>query len=158
MRTTRSIAARPNILPLADLRAQMNRLLEDFGRDMEWKPLFGDNRMLFSPTVDAVETEKALRVTAELPGLDEKDIHVELTRDSLILKGEKSEETEEEGDNFHRKERRFGSFERVIALPWEVDPAEVESEASFKKGVLTVSVPKPEDLPAATKRVSITSN
>lgn len=158
MRTSKEIAPRRNLFPLSDLRDQVDRLLEDFGREMEWKPLFGEKRMLFEPTVDVVENKKGLEVTAELPGLEEKDIEVELTSDHLILHGEKSEETEEEGDNFYHRERRFGSFERRIALPWEVDPEKVKAEATFKKGVLTIQVPKPKGTPKGARKLAITAN
>jgi HSP20 family protein len=158
MRPTESIAPRRNPFPLADLRQHLDRLIEDFGRDIEWKPLFSEQSTLFSPSVDVVENKKSVKVTAELPGLDAKDIQVEVTRNALVLKGEKGEEKEEEGDSFYRRERRYGSFARQIVLPWEIDPTKVKADASFKNGILTVTVPKPKGATETSKKVPIASN
>jgi HSP20 family protein len=99
------------------------------------------------PRLDVSETEREIKVTAELPGMDEKDVNVTLEGDVLTLKGEKKAEAEEKGKNFHRVERTYGSFQRVITLPAEVDATKVT--AGFKKGVLTVTLAKS---PAAQTR------
>ncbi len=143
--------------PFASLRNEVDRVLEGFGQQMGLESFFGSEGASFMPTLDVVENGKHLKVTAELPGMEEKDVEVELTRNTLVLKGEKTKETEEEEDNCVRKERTYGSFYREIPLPWEVDTTKVEAHARFKKGVLTVKVPKPKGVPAAAKKVPITA-
>ena len=92
------------------------------------------------PSVDVGETDKAFEITAELPGMDEDDIEVTLTDAGLTIKGEKKSEREETEKDYHRLERSFGSFQRFFAVPEEVDAAKID--ARFKKGVLTVTLPK----------------
>lgn len=153
---TRELAPFRPFAPLTSLRDEMDRLLESFSRQMEMEPgVFEGEKVLFMPTMDVVENDKGLKVMVELPGLSEKDVEVELNRNSLVLKGEKSEMKEEKGDNFVRKERRFGAFHREIPLPWEVDPSKMEADATFKKGVLTVEVPKPKGVTGGAKRIPI---
>ncbi|WEX74517.1 Hsp20/alpha crystallin family protein [Sinorhizobium numidicum] len=86
------------------------------------------------------ETEREFRVTAELPGVTEKDIDVSLDDDLLTIRGEKRMEKKEEQENFHFVERSFGSFQRTLRLPYAVDPDQVQ--ARFDNGVLTVTMPK----------------
>ena len=103
------------------------------------------------PRLDVSETEREVKVTAELPGMDEKDVTVTLEGDVLTLRGEKKADAEEKGKNFHRVERTYGSFQRVVTLPVEVDATKVA--AGFKKGVLTVTLAKS---PAAqTRKIEI---
>jgi HSP20 family protein len=88
------------------------------------------------PAVDVVESEKAYEITAELPSMDEKNIEVKVTEGSLTIKGEKQDEKEEKQKDYYLQERHFGSFE----LPESVDADKIE--AAFKKGVLTIKLPK----------------
>jgi HSP20 family protein len=97
----------------------------------------------FSPRVEVSETEKEVTVSAELPGLDEKDITVDLDEDTLTIRGEKKETHEKKNRRWYRSEVTYGTFERVIPLPAHVKGD--KSKARFKKGVLTVSLPKLED-------------
>ena len=106
----------------------------------------------FSPVVDIVETENDIMVTAEIPGMEQKDLDVNLSGDVLTIKGEKKAEHEEKGDNFHRIERSYGSFSRSIPLPCEVQADKVE--AGYKGGVLTLKLPKSES--CRKKAVKIT--
>jgi HSP20 family protein len=92
------------------------------------------------PSVDLAETDKEVLVTAELPGMDQKDIEVSLNHDRLVIRGEKKEEQEEKKKDYYRKERRFGSVYREIPLPCEVMADKVD--ATFKNGVLRVTLPK----------------
>lgn len=154
---TRSLAPYRAFAPLASLRDEVDRLMEGFTRQMELEPLFGRGEALFMPHLDVIENDKVLKVTVELPGLDEKDVEVELTRNALILRGEKLEVKEEKEDNYYRQERRFGAFHREIPLPWEIDASKVKADATFKKGLLTVTVPKPKGMPAASKKIPITA-
>lgn len=133
--------------PFTLFRDEMNRLFDNFFRGGELEPFF-ESRVGFSPKVDVAETDKEITVTAELPGMDEKDIDVSLEKDMLTVRGEKKEEKEEKGKDFYRSERSYGSFTRTIPLPKEVDTDKVE--AQFKKGVLRITLPK---TPAAIKEV-----
>lgn len=94
------------------------------------------------PTVDISETENGYEIRAELPGVSEDDVNVSLTDNLLTVKGEKRQEAETEGKNYHRVERRYGSFQRRFTLPSEVATDDIRAE--FSDGVLTLSIPKPE--------------
>ena len=105
------------------------------------------------PAVDIAESEKAYEITAELPGMDEKNIEVKVTDGSLTIKGEKQEEKEEKEKDYYLQERRYGSFERSFELPESVDPDKIE--ASFKKGVLTVTLPKKAEAQKPAKKIEV---
>jgi HSP20 family protein len=128
--------------PLLTLQRDMNRLFDDFfgGRALEPFGAFGEGWDAFSPQVDVVETDKEIRVSAELPGLDDKDIEVSLSHDVLTISGEKRQEEQERGRDYYRAERSYGSFRRSIPLPAEVDADKVD--AVFRKGVLTITLSK----------------
>lgn len=128
---------------LISLQREMNRLFDSFfhGWDLDAFQGFGQVATgSFNPRVNVDETDKEVSVTAELPGLDEKDVSVELDENILTIRGEKKDEREEQGRDWHRVERSYGSFHRSIALPATPDAAKVKAE--FKKGILTVSLPK----------------
>jgi HSP20 family protein len=97
----------------------------------------------FIPRVDVQELDHEMKVTAELPGLDEKEVKVELEDNSLVISGEKKEERQEKTKSGIRTERRFGSFHRSIPLPARGDVEKARAE--FRKGVLTVTIPKTEE-------------
>lgn len=98
----------------------------------------------YSPRLDVSETDKVVTVTAELPGLEEKDVSIELDEDYLVIKGEKKTEGDKEDEHLRRSERSYGSFQRVVALPAKVDGS--KSKAKFKNGLLSVTLPKvPEE-------------
>jgi HSP20 family protein len=105
------------------------------------------------PQIDVRETKKEIRVTAELPGMEEKDLEVSFLDGALTIKGEKSEEHEEEKGDVHRSERQYGMFERTIPLPAEVEANKVK--ATFKKGVLKISLPKTRDAQSNRRLVPI---
>jgi len=140
--------------PLSSLHREMNRLFDDFFHG--WgSPLarpFGRGGD-FVPSVDVRETDKEIVVTAELPGLGEKDIEVELTDDGLSIRGEKKSETEEERRGYYRSERSYGSFQRFIPIP--VGVQEEKASAEFHNGVLTVSLPKVAEEQAKRKKIDI---
>ena len=94
------------------------------------------------PTVDISETGNGYEIRAELPGVSEDDVNVSVTDNVLTVRGEKQQEKETEGKNYHRVERRYGSFQRKFALPPEVETDDIKAE--FSAGVLTLSIPKPE--------------
>ncbi|MDQ7835093.1 MAG: Hsp20/alpha crystallin family protein [Humidesulfovibrio sp.] len=101
------------------------------------------------PVVNVSETEKEIRVDAELPGMEAKDVDVCLENGTLLIKGEKKFEGEEKKDNYHRIERSYGSFSRAVPLPSKVNPKGIK--AKFEKGVLHVTLPKAEPSPPAQK-------
>jgi len=141
--------------PFAALRRQMNELFDDIfgGSELGW---FGGMRRavgLFEPRIDVTEDEKEIRISTELPGMDDKDIEVTLSKDYLAIKGEKKQEHEEEGKDYYRRERSYGSFHRVIALPAEVD--DQKAEAEFKKGVLKIKLPKTAAAVSSRKRIEV---
>jgi HSP20 family protein len=105
----------------------------------------------WAPEVDVSETAKQVVVKAELPGLDPKEIDVSVRADILTLRGERKQEKEEQGENFHRVERSYGSFARSIRLPAEVDSGKVN--ATYKDGVLKITMPKTKE--AANKKIEI---
>ena len=106
-----------------------------------------------TPAFDISETANEIHVKAELPGVDAKEIDITVTGDLLTIKGEKKEENEEKGQNFHRRERRYGSFSRSFRLPVEVKADSID--AGYKDGVLTVTMPKAEAEKA--RRIEVTS-
>ena len=105
------------------------------------------------PALDVEETDNAVIVRAELPGLRSEDFTVETTADRLTIRGEKSVESEEQGRGFHRVERRYGAFVRSVALPCEVDRD--RAEASYRNGVLRVTLPKTEAAKARRIKVNV---
>jgi HSP20 family protein len=119
------------------------REMEDFvNRFMEEMPL--EERTLgWVPSVDISESDGKVMVKAELPGLDPKDIDVEVTGDLLVLRGEKSEDEERKGERYYCRERYAGSFQRSFRLPTGVESDKVD--AQFKNGVLTIEIPKSEE-------------
>jgi HSP20 family protein len=138
--------------PFTSLRRDMDRLFEDFSRDFGWGPpaAAGTGK---APRVDVSETDAEIRIEAELPGVDEKDVEVVLSNGHLTIKGEKKQEKEEKKKDYHLVERSYGSFARTIGLPFQADPGQVK--ASFAKGVLTVTVPKPPEVKAKEKKIPI---
>jgi HSP20 family protein len=141
--------------PFYSLQRDMNRIFDDFFKGFETIPagMLEGHLGAFSPTVDMKEGEKELTIKAELPGMDEKDIEVSLADDTLTIQGEKKEEKEEKGKGYYHAERSFGSFRRVLPLPAGIDTR--KAEASFKKGVLTITVPKTEEAKRKVKKIEI---
>ena len=138
--------------PLAHFREEFYDLLDNFFRSFDLQPFEG-RLPAFSPRIDVTDTEKEIKVHAELPGMDEQDIDVSLSRNSLTIKGEKKEEKEDKGKDYYHMERSYGSFSRIIPLPFEVDEASIK--ASFKKGVLTITLPKTTKTVEETKKISV---
>lgn len=134
--------------PFLALHREMNRLFDDAFRSFDIAP-FGGQAMGW-PTVEVSETEKEVKVVAELPGLDEKDVNVELTSGLLTISGEKKSETEDKERRF--SERYYGRFERSIPVD-DVDQDKVA--AAFKNGVLTVTLPKSPSAQQKVKRIAI---
>lgn len=146
-------ARREEYTPFGLLRQEVNRLFDNFLGGFEMEPFMGRRLEAFSPSVDIKESDKDIRVSAELPGIDDKDIDVLLSKDSVTIKGEKKEEKEDKGKDYYRMERSYGSFSRTIPLPAEVDTDKVKAE--FKKGLLTVTLPKTARAIKQTKKIPV---
>jgi HSP20 family protein len=143
-------------LLMADPWRMMHDLLRDpfagVGQLDRW---FGDfSPRLFQPRIDMVDDGEALRLTAELPGMERQDVEILVEEDALVLRGEKKLESKSEEQGCYRLERAFGSFQRVIPLPDGVDVA--HAEARFDKGVLTIRLPKMTTAKAGGRRLEIT--
>jgi HSP20 family protein len=148
--------------PFETLRREIDRVFEDFDfwrfpfrrsvfeaepfwrRELSWRP---------APAVDIEEKEKSYEITAEVPGMDEKSIEVKLANGGLTIKGEKQEEREEKKKDYYVHERHFGSFERHFVLPEGVDTDKIE--ANFKKGVLTINLPKKPEAIKPEKKIQV---
>lgn len=114
---------------------------------------FGAEAGKFNPTIDVADHEREIEVTAELPGMEEKDIDVTVDEHGLSLRGEKKQEHEERSGNYYRMERSFGSFQRYIPLAAPVDRENVK--ARFKNGVLKVRIPKAGEPQPQGKKIQI---
>jgi HSP20 family protein len=163
----RAVATRGASYPMESFRSEMDWLFDDLfgGRAMmpfprslfDWdvEP-FGDltKRLgAVAPRIDVRESDKAFTIDAELPGMDEDDIELTLSDGLLTLKGEKKEEREEKKEDYYLSERRYGSFKRTFRVPDSVEQDEVS--ASFRKGVLTVAMPKSAKVRKEEKRIKI---
>ena len=141
--------ARREANPFATLQGEIDRLFADFTRGWPTWGTFETRELM--PTMDVTETEKEIEITAELPGLEEKDVQINAADGVLTIRGEKKAEKEEKDKDYRLLERTYGSFSRTLELPAGVDPDTIK--ASIAKGVLTVTVPKPA--PAEVKKVEV---
>ena len=150
--------------PFVGLRREIDRLFEDFlpagWREPSRPTIFdfdfgrpGSAAFQVAPAMDVVEKEKAFEITAELPGMDEKDIEISVSNGAIVIKGEKSEEKEEKEKEYFMSERRYGSFRRSFQLPETVDADRIE--AAFAKGVLTVKLPKSVEAQKSEKKIEV---
>jgi HSP20 family protein len=144
----------PNLRdPFQSLRSEMSDMMGYLERRFPTPRNHGATIGL--PVIDIAETKDALEVSAELPGVSEKDVSVTLDRDRLIISGEKKQESEQKGKDFYVMERSYGSFHRVIPLDFMPDTQAVDAE--FQKGILKVTVKKPADITAKAKSIPVRS-
>jgi len=145
----RGVAGSAN--PFMSLQREIDRLFEDFTHGF---PAFtGNGAGKLLPSMDVTETDKEIEITAELPGLEEKDVQINVADNLLTIRGEKKAEKEEKDKNYRLVERSYGSFERTMELPDGVNADAIK--ASIAKGVLKVTVPKPA--PAQAKKIEVKS-
>lgn len=142
----------PSFGPFMSLH-EIGNLFNDIFGGGDVEPLKEYNAGLFSPRIDVSEGEKEIKISAEIPGMDEKDIHVTIGKDALTIKGEKKNEKEENAKGYHWIERSYGSFCRTIPLPVEVEADKIE--ASYKKGVLTVIIPMAAKAVEEKKKIDV---
>jgi HSP20 family protein len=147
------------------MRQEMDRMFDDitrgFGGLAPSRRLFDVEPLLryeaplaiSAPVVDVVEKEKEFQITAELPGLSEKDVEVVVADEILTIKGEKKEEKEEKAKNYYLSERRYGAFQRSFQIPTGVDADKIE--AGFQNGVLTLTLPKTPEAQKSEKKIAI---
>jgi HSP20 family protein len=149
--------------PFEGLRREIDRLFEDFTLNpfrlplrrpaFDLEPFWQADSWVAQPAIDLVERDNAFEMTAEMPGLDEKNIEVNVANGVLTIKGQKEEEKVEKKEDFHLRERRFGSFARSIRIPETVDGEKIE--ASFKNGVLKVTLPKKLEARKPVKKIEV---
>jgi HSP20 family protein len=138
------------------IRDEMDRLFDRSLSDpFGLSPFEGWREMAgrFSPRIDVSETEEAIHVSAELPGMERDDVEVSVTKDMLTISGEKRTEKETKEKHYRTVERSYGSFRRTIPLPEEVETDKVE--ATFEKGVLKVELPKSPEARRRMKRIPV---
>lgn len=145
--------------PFQAFRAELDKLAEGFfgSRWMGPFPPFakaGDGVALVLPSIDVKEDDQLVVLTAELPGMDEKDVELTVQHGMLTLKGEKKHEYEATKDQMHVMERRYGSVQRAWRLPDGVDATSIS--ARFDKGVLTVTMPKKAEAAPVSQKIAIT--
>ncbi len=149
--------------PFDSLQREIDRLFEDFGRNFgrlpfgrgvfDVEPFRRVGGSLATPAVDILDKGNAYEITADLPGLDEKSIDVQLVNGTLTIKGNKTEEKEEKKENYYLKERHFGSFQRSFTVPQDVETDKIH--AKFEKGVLTVTLPKTAEAQKPAKKIDV---
>jgi len=136
--------------PLGGVRAQMDRFFEDALRRLGEAEGGG---ALLHPHLDISEGKKGYKIEVEIPGVDRDDVTLALEGDTLVIRGEKRHEREESDEQVHCVERSYGAFERLLSLPEDSDVDRIE--ASFRRGILTVRIPRRAGSRPATRRVEI---
>ena len=152
-RSVPSLFDRPLGEPLSWLRTEIDRLFDDFGHPTRSIFNFGSKALAPVPALDLVDDDKSYRLTAELPGLTEKDINVSVSDGALRISGEKKVEEKRKEEGYLLNERRYGAFERQIPLPADVKSDAIK--AQFKDGILTVTLAKDEKSPARARKIAI---
>jgi HSP20 family protein len=150
------IAKRDEDNPVFSLQRDVNRIFADFWRRFD-QPFGAVGRWdAGGPRTDITETDSALEVSVELPGLDQKEVDVSLTDSALTIKGEKKSDREESKKDYHLSERSYGAFHRSIPLPSGVDTGKASAE--YKNGVLTVTLPKTQEALSRVKKIEVKAN
>jgi HSP20 family protein len=147
--------------PIARLHREVDRLFENAFRNFGFSatgfdlstPLVSSG--LLKPNVDVGATDHEYAITMEVPGVSEKDVKVEIAGETLTIRGEKKQEKEQKSQDFYRVERSYGSFQRVLSLPEDADQEGIS--ASFKKGVLTIKLPRKALPESDVKQIEVKS-
>ena len=149
--------------PLHQFHQEIDRLFDHAFRGFGLTP-FEFNRSLLprlpdgilKPSLDLGATDKEYTMTVEIPGVDQKDVRLEIANDTLTIRGEKKQEKEEKDKNYYRLERSYGSFQRVLSLPEDANQDDVK--ATFKNGILTVTMPRKALPKADVKQIEVKSS
>jgi HSP20 family protein len=148
--------------PLEALHQRIDRIFNEFGSGFGFPKSFWDEGMRMPsvwgdagvmPSLELHDTDGKVTVTAELPGVDEKDINVSVDDQMLTISGEKKSEVEHKDGDRYRSERSYGKFSRSVSLPFAIDPGKVD--ARFDKGVLTLKIEKPAEAVHKAKKIEI---
>jgi len=149
--------------PFESLRREVDRLFEDFTLNpfrlplrrpaFDLEPFWQPDSWVAQPAIDLVERDSGFELTAEMPGLEEKNIEVSVANGVLTVKGHKEEDKVEKKQDFHLRERRFGSFARSGRVPETVEADKIE--AAFKNGVLKVTLPKKPEAQKPVKKIDV---
>lgn len=141
--------------PFVTFRREVHRMMDDFanGFDDGGLATMSGGWKGSTPAVDIAETEKEMVITAEMPGLDEKDFEITVSGDLLTIKGEKKFEHEQKNGNGYHQERRYGVFSRSLRLPFDVKDEQID--ATYQQGVLAIHVPKPADAQKAVRQIEV---
>lgn len=154
-------AAREPFRALDQIHNDMDRLFGEFFRgfsgrsllDLPFPSVPAQTEGWLRPNVDISSTKDEYTIHVELPGVDEKDVHVELTGDTLRISGAKKQEKENKERNYYSMERSYGSFQRVLALP--EDARRDDISAAFKQGVMTITIPRQEGAQSDVKQIPV---
>ena len=146
----RSLATRP-IPDLFRIHNEMSRLFDNWTRPVRYRA--EGESLDWLPVVDILEANEHVEIRAEIPGLSEQDVQVSVTDDVLTLKGEKTQESEDKDQKYHRVERSYGRFQRSFTLPANLNPEDIK--AKFTHGVLTVSIPKVKEVEPKEIQISV---
>src|SRR3984957_7268244 len=149
--------------PFLPFRRQMSRMFDDFLTGPMWPsrfPMMPPAAMLdvvVAPQIEVSETDKEIQITAELPGIDPSNVEVSFADDVLTIRGEKQQQKQDQDKerDYHLTERSYGTFARYLRLPFRADPGKIR--ASFKDGVLTVVIPKPEEVQQKVHRIAVST-
>jgi len=146
--------------PFVQIRKEIDRLFDTAFRGFGF-PSMGFGRELtpmaqtdwLKPTLDIGASEKKYTISVELPGVDEKEVQLELINDTLKIKGEKKQQKEEKEKNYYRMERSYGSFQRVLSLPEDADQSNIK--AVYKNGIMEITIPRKAAPKAEAKQIEI---
>ncbi len=145
---------------LSPFHSEVDRLFDEFFDGFGLSPLGSGLRMpegmaggMLKPKLDLSAADKEYTVSVEVPGVSEKDVSLELTRDTLTIRGEKKQEKEEKNNSFYRLERAYGSFQRILSLPEDADKDHIK--ANFKNGVLKIAIPRVKAAGRQAKQIEI---
>ncbi|MCB2081683.1 MAG: Hsp20/alpha crystallin family protein [Rickettsiales bacterium] len=150
-----SLSARRERNPFSSLQSEVNRAFDDFfnnGFEQSLIPAAWTGNQM-TPAVDIIENDKSFKVEVELPGMKEDDVEVTINDSYLTIRGEKKESKEDKSENYVRRERYYGSYQRTVALPETVNTD--KAKATFKKGVLWVEIPKKAEAVKPSKKLDI---
>ena len=146
--------------PFAQFHQEIDRMFDNFFRGFSLPSMgFGRERTSLSqtewlkPTLDIAANDKEYAISVELPGVDEKDVELELADETLVIKGEKKQETERKEQNYYRMERSYGSFQRVLSLPEDAEQDGIV--AAYKHGILTITIPRKAKPATKAKRITL---
>ncbi|MSO70536.1 MAG: Hsp20/alpha crystallin family protein [Alphaproteobacteria bacterium] len=152
---SRAPESRGETSPVLSLQCEINQLFDNFWRgfDRPFAGFLSESESVTEPCINVAETDSGVEITAELPGMDEKDIEVSVSDDTITIKGEKKSEREEKKKGYYLAERSYGSIYRSLQLPAGVDGSQATAE--FKQGVLTVTAPESAEAASKVKKIDV---